>query len=70
MEYVAAGSETGIDVPAPYARSIQVLFAPDRRAVDELTFSLVQAPMARIHDEPPRPTRGIDRDPGSRAGGA
>lgn len=42
MEHVALGSVKGIDVAAPYARRIQVLFAPDVRRVDELTFSLVQ----------------------------
>jgi len=57
MEYVPAGSEAGISVPAPFARSIQVLFAPDRRSVEELTFSLVQIEAGggtdyHIHDRP------------------
>jgi len=57
MEHVVAGSVTGIDVPAPYARSIQVLYAPDVRNVDELTFSLVQIEPGggtdyHVHDRP------------------
>jgi len=57
MEHVRAGTATGIDVPAPNARSIQVLFAPDVRDVEELTFSLVQIePGAgtdyHVHDRP------------------
>ncbi len=57
MEYVASGSAAGIDVPAPFARSIQVLFAPDVRGVDELTFSLVQIEPgagtdSHMHDRP------------------
>lgn len=57
MEHVVAGSATGIDVPAPNARSIQVLFAPDVRDVEELTFSLVQIKPGggtdyHVHDRP------------------
>lgn len=57
MEHVVAGSVEGIAVPEPYARSIQVLIAPDVRAVDELTFSLVQIEPGggtdyHVHDRP------------------
>jgi len=39
MEIVKAWEEQGVKIPAPYARTIKVLFAPDRGGVDELTFS-------------------------------
>jgi len=57
MEHVKAGSVTGINVPEPYSRSIQVLYAPDVLGVDELTFSLVQIEAGggtdyHVHDRP------------------
>ncbi len=39
MEIVKAWEENGVKVPAPYARTIKVLFAPDAHNVGELTFS-------------------------------
>ena len=39
MRIVRAWEEEGVKVPAPYRRTIKVLFAPDRRGVEELTFS-------------------------------
>ena len=39
MKVVKAWEEEGVKVPAPYARTIKVLLAPDRQDVDELTFS-------------------------------
>ncbi len=39
MEIVKAWEEKGVKVPAPYERTIKVLFAPDAHNVDELTFS-------------------------------
>jgi mannose-6-phosphate isomerase-like protein (cupin superfamily) len=39
MEIIRAWEEQGVKIPAPYARTIKVLFAPDRGGVDELTFS-------------------------------
>ena len=39
MEIVKAWEEPGVKIPAPYSRTIKVLFAPDRGGVNELTFS-------------------------------
>ncbi|MHB0877117.1 MAG: cupin domain-containing protein [Anaerolineae bacterium] len=39
MEIVRAWEEEGVKIPSPYARTIKVLFAPDRGNVPELTFS-------------------------------
>ena len=39
MEIVKAWEEEGVRIPAPYARTIKVLFAPDKGDVPELTFS-------------------------------
>ena len=39
MEIVKAWDEPGVRIPAPYSRTIKVLFAPDKGGVDELTFS-------------------------------
>jgi mannose-6-phosphate isomerase-like protein (cupin superfamily) len=39
MEIVKAWEEEGVKIPAPYSRTIKVLFAPDRHDVGELTFS-------------------------------
>ena len=57
MELNRTTEEPGIQVPAPNARSIKVLFAPDRCDVDELTFSVVLiAPENgtdnHVHDRP------------------
>lgn len=39
MEIVKAWEENGVKIPAPYSRTIKVLFAPDANGVEELTFS-------------------------------
>jgi mannose-6-phosphate isomerase-like protein (cupin superfamily) len=39
MEVVKAWEEEGVKIPAPYSRTIKVLFAPDRHNVDDLTFT-------------------------------
>ncbi|MDH7570676.1 MAG: cupin domain-containing protein, partial [Armatimonadota bacterium] len=39
MEIAKAWEEEGVRVPAPFARTIKVLFAPDKRNVKEVTFS-------------------------------
>ncbi len=57
MEVVKASEEPGIQVPPPYARSIKVLFAPDRRGVEELMFSVVLIDAGsqtdfHVHDRP------------------
>ncbi len=39
MEIVKAWEEEGVKVGAPFARTIKVLFAPDRHDVNELTFT-------------------------------
>ena len=39
MEIVKAWEEEGVKVEAPFARTIKVLFAPDRHDVNELTFT-------------------------------
>lgn len=40
MKIVKGWEEEGVKIPAPYSRTIKVLFAPDKGGVDELTFSL------------------------------
>ena len=57
METARTSEERGIQVPAPFSRSIKVLFAPDRRSVDELTLSVVLIDPANgtdnhVHDRP------------------
>jgi hypothetical protein len=44
MRIAKVEEEKGITVPAPYERTIKVLFAPDRRGAAELTFSHVTIP--------------------------
>ncbi len=39
MEIVRARDEAGVKIPAPYARTIKVFFAPDKGNVPELMFS-------------------------------
>ena len=39
MKIVKAWEEKGVEIPAPYRRTIKVLFAPDKEGVAELTFS-------------------------------
>ena len=39
MEIARAWEETGVKIPAPYARTIKMLFAPDKGDVSELSFS-------------------------------
>jgi mannose-6-phosphate isomerase-like protein (cupin superfamily) len=39
MEVVKAWEEEGVKIPAPYSRTIKVLFAPDRHKVGDLTFT-------------------------------
>jgi mannose-6-phosphate isomerase-like protein (cupin superfamily) len=57
LKLVKAWEEKGVDIPAPYSRTIKVLFAPDKEAVDELTFShAILPPDGRtdyhVHDRP------------------
>lgn len=57
MELVHGWLEEGVRVPAPYARTIKVLLAPDRHGVAELTasFALVDPNSqtdAHTHDRP------------------
>lgn len=57
MELVKAWEEEGVEVPAPYARRIKVLFAPDKGGVKELTFSHAILPPSgctdrHTHDRP------------------
>lgn len=57
MELNRTTNEPGIKVPAPYSRSIKVLFAPDRLGIDELTFSVVlidpeNGTDYHVHDRP------------------
>jgi hypothetical protein len=44
MRVAKVEEEKGITVPAPYERTIKVLFAPDRRGAAEMTFSHVTIP--------------------------
>jgi len=39
MEIARAWEEKGITIPAPYARTIKMLFAPDKGGVNDLSFS-------------------------------
>jgi len=39
MEIVRAQDEAGVKIPAPYARTIKVFYAPDKGDAPELTFS-------------------------------
>ncbi len=39
MEIARAWEEKGVTIPAPYARTIKMLFAPDKGGVNELSFS-------------------------------
>lgn len=39
MKIARAWEEEGVTIPAPYHRTIKVLFAPDKEGVDEITFS-------------------------------
>jgi mannose-6-phosphate isomerase-like protein (cupin superfamily) len=57
MEIVKAWEEPGVKIPAPYARTIKVLFAPDVHHVPELTFSFALIDPggktdAHTHDRP------------------
>jgi mannose-6-phosphate isomerase-like protein (cupin superfamily) len=38
MKLVKAWEEKGVQIPAPYERTIKVFFAPDKEGVDALTF--------------------------------
>jgi mannose-6-phosphate isomerase-like protein (cupin superfamily) len=51
VEIAHRADEAGIKVPAPFRRHIQVLLAPDRHSVQELTFSLVEIPAGSGTDE-------------------
>jgi mannose-6-phosphate isomerase-like protein (cupin superfamily) len=50
MEVVKAWEETGIKVPAPYARTIKTFLAPDKRDVPELNFNLALIDPAGMTD--------------------
>lgn len=57
MKIVRAWEEPGVEIPAPYARRIKVLFAPDKGGVEEITFSHAILPPsgrtdAHTHDRP------------------
>jgi mannose-6-phosphate isomerase-like protein (cupin superfamily) len=39
MEFIRAWEEKGVKIPAPYARTIKVLLAPDQHNVPDITFS-------------------------------
>ena len=39
MKLVKAWEEKGVEIPAPYQRTIKVFFAPDKEGVNDLTFS-------------------------------
>ena len=40
MEVARAWEEKGVRIPPPYSRTIKMIFAPDRRNVEEASFSL------------------------------
>lgn len=57
MQIARAWEEPGVEIPAPYARRIKVLFAPDKGGVEEITFShAILPPSGRTdchtHDRP------------------
>ncbi len=57
MKIVAAADEQGVTIPAPYARTIKILLAPDKEGVDEITLSHVLIPPgghtdSHKHDRP------------------
>lgn len=57
MQIARAWEEAGVEIPAPYARRIRVLFAPDKGNVAEITFSHVLLPVSgrtdsHTHDRP------------------
>ncbi len=54
---VKAWEEKGVEIPAPFQRTIKVLFAPDKEGVEEITFShAILPPSGRTdyhsHDRP------------------
>lgn len=57
MQIARAWEEAGVEIPAPYARRIKVLFAPDKGGVAEITFSHAILPPSgctdcHTHDRP------------------
>jgi mannose-6-phosphate isomerase-like protein (cupin superfamily) len=57
MQIARAWEEAGVEIPAPYARCIKVLFAPDKNGVAEITFSHAILPVSgrtdrHAHDRP------------------
>ena len=57
MEIARAWEEQGVKIPAPYARTIKMLFAPDKGDVAEISFSFALIdPMGKTdyhaHDRP------------------
>lgn len=57
VKLVKAWEEQGVEIPAPYQRTIKVLFAPDKEGVEEITFShAILPPNGRTdyhnHDRP------------------
>ncbi|MCJ7738797.1 MAG: cupin domain-containing protein [Anaerolineae bacterium] len=39
MEIARAWEEEGVKIPAPYSRTIKMIFAPDKQNVEEISFS-------------------------------
>jgi len=50
MKIVQCWEEEGIAIPFPYERQIKVLFAPDKKGVEELTFSQALIPVGSQTD--------------------
>jgi mannose-6-phosphate isomerase-like protein (cupin superfamily) len=57
MKIVKAWEEKGVEIPAPFQRTIKVFFAPDKEGVDVLTFTHALIPSQgrtdyHVHDKP------------------
>ena len=57
MKIVKGWEEKGVEIPAPYRRTIKVIFAPDKEGVEELLFSHAILPAGgrtdyHTHDRP------------------
>ena len=50
MKFAWSREEKGVEIPAPYQRTIKVLFAPDKENIKEATLNqVVIAPMSKTH---------------------